>query len=132
MVEKQCEWCESSFYLSKKPNHGKTPYFSVSVRTNSKFIKSVNPFDHKILCGDCLHAWIHHHEPIVFAYEIKNVRWATIELKKGEKGLHYEASFFENLNGETLNRKKVSLDDLETLIKSTESFIEEQMYSGAI
>ncbi len=128
MVEKQCEWCESTFHLSNNEHHhGKPAYFSVSLRNNSKFVKHLNHFNHVVLCGDCLHAWIHHHEPIVFAYKlIKNIRWATIELKKNEKGLYYETSFSQYFNSEVLNKKKVSFDDLETLIKSTEHFIEEQ------
>lgn len=126
MVEKQCEWCESAYHLSNEPHHGKPAYFCVSLRNNSKFVKSVNPFNHRILCGDCLHSWMRHGEPIVFAYKLINVRWATIELKKNEKGLYYETSFSQYFNSEVLNKKKVSFNDLETLIKSTESFIEEQ------
>lgn len=130
MSKNNCEWCESCYHLYNEPHHGKSAYFCVSLRNNSRFVKKVNPFDHIILCGDCLHAWIHHNEPIVFAYELKNVvRWATIELKLGEKGLYYETSFSQHYNGEVLNKKKVSIDDLETLIKSTENFIEEQTCS---
>jgi len=65
-----CEWCESHYHTPhNEAHHGKQMYYKVSLRNQAEYLP-INRFNRIILCGECLHDWMAHDEPIIFAYQI--------------------------------------------------------------